>query len=209
MCTRYLAAPSSAEIARLFDARSSGAVFDVPEMFPGRVGAVIGRSPDGGLGVAAMRWGFPPPPGVKAPVVNVRNLASPFWRSALANPARRCLVPVSLFSEWGTGAEGKKTLHWFAVTDRPMVAFAGIWRPVPTLCDGQGDPVEEAQPARAFVFLTCEPNPLVGAVHPKAMPVILHAEDHDRWLDAPIAEAVTLAAPFPSQLMTTADPPIS
>jgi putative SOS response-associated peptidase YedK len=53
-------------------------------------------------------------------------------------------------------------------------------------------------------MLTCEPNTLVGAVHPKAMPVILHPEDHDRWLAAPLAEALPLAAPFPSQLMAMA-----
>ena len=31
-------------------------------------------------------------------------------------------------------------------------------------------------------FLTCEPNPLVVPIHPKAVPVILHPDDYDRWL---------------------------
>src|SRR3712207_9524243 len=31
--------------------------------------------------VDVMAWGFPPPPKSRAPVTNVRNLASPFWRS--------------------------------------------------------------------------------------------------------------------------------
>ncbi|MBK9005043.1 MAG: hypothetical protein IPM67_00835 [Sphingomonadales bacterium] len=40
---------------------------------------------------------------------------------------------------------------------------------------------------------------LVGAIHPKAMPVILHPQDYQRWLDGePVKE---LALPFPSQLM--------
>jgi len=47
-----------------------------------------------------MRWGFPPPPGVRNAVVNVRNYHSAFWRSALANPERRCLVPVTSFRAW-------------------------------------------------------------------------------------------------------------
>ena len=34
-------------------------------------------------------------------VTNVRNLRSPFWRSMLTTPTRRCLVPVTAFSEFG------------------------------------------------------------------------------------------------------------
>ncbi len=66
--------------------------------------------------------------------------------------------------------------------------FAGVWRP--------------AEGGSVFAFLTTEPNAIVAPIHPKAMPVILHEEDWDRWLDAPVEEALTLAAPFPSQLMS-------
>ena len=45
---------------------------------------------------------------------------------------------------------------------------------------------------------------MVAAVHPKAMPVILHEEDHDRWLDGTMDDVRELAAPFPSQLMAMA-----
>jgi len=45
---------------------------------------------------------------------------------------------------------------------------------------------------------------LVGAIHPKAMPVVLHDEDYDRWLMAPVKDALTLARTYPSQLMATA-----
>jgi len=41
--------------------------------------------------------------------------------------------------------------------------FAGIWRPTEA-----GD---------LFAFLTCNPNPLVGEVHPQAMPVVLDQSD--------------------------------
>ena len=34
-----------------------------------------------------------------------------------------------------------------------------------------------------------------------AMPVILHPDDWDRWLEAETADACALAQPFPSQLM--------
>ena len=51
-------------------------------------------------------------------------------------------------------------------------------------------------------LLTCEPNPLVAPIHAKAMPVILHLQDYDTWLDGEVATACELAAAFPSQLMS-------
>ena len=104
----------------------------------------------------------------------------------LADPARRCLVPLTSFCEW-TGNPGAKRKIWFALKDRPLFAFAGIWQPT-----GEGD---------RFAFLTCAPNDTVGAVHPKAMPVILNAEDHGRWLSADYDEACALAQPYPDQAM--------
>jgi putative SOS response-associated peptidase YedK len=119
----------------------------------------------------------------------VRNLASPFWRSVLANPERRCLVPVSDFCEW-EGEKGSKLARWFSLAASPLFAFAGVWRPT--------------EDGKAFAFLTCEPNPLVEPIHAKAMPVILHPEDYDGWLDGEVASACSLAQPFPSQLMRVA-----
>ena len=80
--------------------------------------------------------------------------------------------------------------RWFSLPSSPIFAFAGVWRP-----NEQG---------RAFAFLTCDPNPIVAPIHPKAMPVILHPEDYERWLTDPYVSACELATPFPSQLMAVA-----
>ena len=74
-----------------------------------------------------MRWGFPPPPNLgTAPVTNVRNLKSPYWRGWL-KAEWRCLVPATSFCEW-TDSRPKVT-HWFALDEsRPLFTFAGIWR---------------------------------------------------------------------------------
>jgi putative SOS response-associated peptidase YedK len=159
---------------------------DVPEV-AGSIYPFIVRNANGRRVIDVMRWGFPPPPNSKAPVVNVRNLSSPFWRGTLANAAMRCLVPATSFSEW-EGEKGHKMQRWFSIPSRPVFAFAGIWRPT--------------DHGNVFAFLTCEPNPLVGAIHPKAMPVILDDEDYATWLDG--APAHTLAKPYPSQLMVVA-----
>ncbi|UUL82222.1 SOS response-associated peptidase [Sphingomonas qomolangmaensis] len=171
-----------------------------PELFPDRRAYVV-RSEGAAVALDAMQWGFPhkvpgkridpvtgKPKMLDRKVTNVRNLQSSFWRSALTNPERRCLVPVTSFSEYGPGPIGKKPLWWFDVPSRPIFSFAGIWRPA----DG----------GAVFAFLTTEPNSVVGPIHPKAMPVMLHDADEARWLSAPIDEALKMVAPYPSQLMS-------
>ena len=48
-------------------------------------------------------------------------------------------------------------------------------------------------------FLTCEPNPTVGAIHPKAMPVMLDRNSFNRWLGDDHLSACELAVPYPDE----------
>ncbi len=187
MCNRYRMSAREIDLARAFNVPviEPDMQLPPPELFPKRKGLVV-REVDGIRRLEEMLWGFPPPPAARSPVTNVRNLTSPFWRRELATPALRCLVPVSEFCEW-EGATGAKVARWFRVLDRELFAFAGLWR---RFADGP-----------AYAFLTCDPNPLVAAVHPKAMPVVLHETDYDWWLQGSADEARELAVPFPSQLM--------
>lgn len=162
---------------------------------PSGPGYVV-RNADGRRVVDTMKWGYPNPVPGKAPVTNIRNYSSPFWRSSLKNAVQRCLVPVTSFQEWSVELDpetGKKKAHWFSVPSRKVFSFAGAWRQTDT------GPV--------FAFLTCgyeDDNPaahVVGRIHPKACPVILHQEDEERWLTAPLDDALPLACAYPSQLM--------
>lgn len=166
------------------------------DMWPGRTG-IVAMMRDGAKSAALMSWGISltvagkrPGTHVKKRVTNVRNLQSAFWRPMLTHASQRCLVPFTEFAEPDGRPNRGET--WFRVMTEDVAAFAGIWRP-PT---GDGAMAE-------FAFLTCEPNPLVGAIHPKAMPVILHPQDYDKWLSG--APAQELAVPFPSQLMVSAE----
>ena len=174
------------------------------EVWPRREAAVVRQSEQaGGAFVDLMTWGVPlslpgKRPGTKVTkhITNVRNLASPFWRSMLTKPEQRCLVPFTRFAEPKQG-QGRAE-HWFNVVGRPVAAFAGVWRWAEGI-EKPGEPKAEAQ--KVFAFLTCEPNPLVAPLHPKAMPVILAESDYQTWLTAGSDDAGKLAVPFPSQLM--------
>ena len=121
------------------------------------------------------RWGFPPIPGEKAPITNIRNLKSKWWRDVnrewLTARAYRCLVPFTAF------AEPVRDSTWFAVPGVEVATFAGIWRPWrgERLAEqpGQKRRARELRDWRLFSFLTTEANDVVRPVHEKAMPVIL------------------------------------
>ncbi|MCJ2180142.1 SOS response-associated peptidase family protein [Novosphingobium sp. 2580] len=184
---------SEKELAERYGAALPMADVTLPggELFPKRPAWVVRRR-GRALQLDIMRWGFPldvtgPRGGTTKAVTNVRNYASSFWRSALSDPAHRCLVPVTAFSEYGPGPAGGKPLYWFDVPSRPIFSFAGIWRP--------------ADNGPVFACLTTEPNSLIAPIHPKAMPVVLLEENEQRWLSASIEVALSLAVPFPGQLM--------
>lgn len=191
MCNLYRMTSNAQAIAQLFAVQTGGRNLPaLAEIYPDQDAPVVLL--DGSTRrLEMMRWGWPPFGDVKRPITNVRNLASPLWRSALAEPARRCLVPVTAFSEWSATPDprtGRKRKHWFDLPAEPLFAFAGLWRQTP---EGQ-----------RYAFLTCAPNATVGRVHPKAMPVILRpGEPCDRWLSADGAGAAALQQPLPDTLM--------
>jgi putative SOS response-associated peptidase YedK len=167
----------------------------LPAVYPDTLAPIVYTARDGERELALMRWGFPPPPNLgKAPVTNVRNLQSPYWRGWLKNEWR-CLVPATSFCEW-TDSRPKLT-HWFAHDEtRPLFAFAGIWRL------WSGERKGETGEHRLFAFLTADSNDIVRPVHAKAMPVLLtKPEEWNAWLTGSIAEAIALQRPLPNEML--------
>jgi putative SOS response-associated peptidase YedK len=138
---------------------------------------------------------------------NVRNTTSRHWQPWLT-PEHRCLVPFTSFSEPGRDAEGNYRPIWFRLSGEdpePLAFFAGIqlqsWEGVRKIKSGR-------ETADLFAFLTTEPNAEVGAVHPKAMPVILTEPDEiENWMTADWSEASGLQRPLPDGALMQVEAP--
>ena len=172
----------------------------MPSIYPDYQAPIV-RHEDGERIVANARWGMPSPAfalqgrNSDSGITNVRNTASSHWRRWLG-PANRCLVPLTSFAEAETLPGGSKQNAWFALDEsHPITFFAGIWVP-------QWKSVRKVKEGETtndlYAFLTTEPNKEVGAIHPKAMPVILTTPaEWETWLSADWATAGKLQRPLP------------
>jgi putative SOS response-associated peptidase YedK len=201
MCNLYSMSKGQQAIRELAGAMrdTTGNLPVLPGIFPDYAAPIVRTGADGVRELVMARWGMPSPAfalqgrQVDRGVTNVRNTASPHWRRWLG-PAARCLVPFTSFSEPGLNAEGKSEPVWFALDEsRPLAFFAGIWAGwTSTRKVSEGEVTCDL-----YAFLTTEPNAEVGAIHPKAMPVILtEAQDLETWLAAPWPEASQLQRPL-------------
>ncbi|WP_297490380.1 SOS response-associated peptidase [Acidocella sp.] len=208
MCNLYSVTKGQAAIRELTGAmqNSTGNLPPLPGVFPDYAAPIVRNQPDGRELMMA-RWGMPSPafalkgrssdPGV----TNIRNTASPHWRRWLG-PEHRCVVPFTSFSENEHLPDGAKPPVWFALDEtRPLACFAGIWtRWASVRKVKEGETINDV-----FGFLTTEPNQEVGAIHPKAMPVILTTrEEIDLWMTAPTTEALQLQRPLPDNTLVIA-----
>ncbi len=139
------------------------------------------------------QWGVPPPPAAGEAgrgVLTVRNPDSPFWIGNLRNAEFRCLVPATAVMEWGRTdpTTGKRRAHWFAPSDQPLFALAGVWK------DSE---------VPSFALLTCEPNAAWRHAGREAMPVILPGDPAvwGKWLRGEWKQAAALLLPYSSSLI--------
>lgn len=198
MCNLYNQTTAVEAMRQLFaDLENAAGNVETGDVYPDRMAPIVVASGEAHRLMRA-RWGLPSPPqfhspsGIDRGVTNVRNTGSPHWRRWLGT-AHRCLVPVDRFAEPRAGGRGAGNA-WFGHADGEPMFFAGIWVPQWTslrkLKDGETTD-------DLFAFLTCEPNNVVGAIHPKAMPVILtRADEWKSWLGAPWPEAQRLQRPL-------------
>lgn len=206
MCNLYSLTRGQAAILAMTRAMTdrTGNLPPLPGIYPDYRAPILRQGEDG-RELAMARWGMPSPavalkgrnsdPGV----TNLRNAGSPHWRRWLGE-ASRCVVPFTSFAEPASLPDGRKENAWFALgEDRPLAFFAGVWTRWTSVRK-----VKEGETTNdLFAFLTTDANAEVGAIHPKAMPVILTSEDEiEQWLTAPAQEALRLQRPLPDGMLT-------
>lgn len=202
MCNLYSITKSQTAIIEYTRAMrdTTGNLPPLPGIFPDYLAPIVRNAPDGVRELMMARWGMPGPPRFGgAPVTNIRNTKSPHWRRWL-KPENRCVVPWSSFCEYAD-TKPRKTPTWFSLDDsRPLAFFAGIWTSWHGTRGTKANPVEGEH--QLFGFLTTEANDVVGAIHPKAMPVILTEPDEiEVWFNAPAEAALRLQRPLPDGVL--------
>lgn len=148
--------------------------------------------------LSLVRWGLIPSwakdTSVAAQMINARSetaATKPAFRDALQ--FRRCLILADGFYEWRRTGKVKQP-YCFEVAEGKLFAFAGIWErwKAPS-----GTMVETCS------ILTTTPNAVTSAVHDR-MPVILHPDNYDLWLDPrmrSVAAVCELLKPYDARMM--------
>lgn len=192
MCNLYHLRKSAAEVAAHFGVDTPVQSNAGEEVYPGYPGMVV-REEAGARVLQSMVWGFPlrlkgmSPTAKPKPVNNIADLTKPMWVGLARKPEWRCLIPLTGFAE-AEGAKGSKTRTWFSVKDAPLFAWAGLWR----------DSAEWG-PVYSGVMTDC--NDAIRPVHDR-MPVLLHSDDHDRWLHGSFDDILAFQARcFPDNLI--------
>ena len=206
MCGRYNLRMTPAELQQAFDLFREPDWHPRSNIFPSQSILAIRfdesatpREP------VRLKWGFlapwakdekarPQPINAKA-----ENITGRMWGPAFKR--LRCLIPATSFYEWQTQLGGKKRPMDIGVANGDPFAFAGLW----SRWDRGEAPIESC------TIITTDANETLEPIHHR-MPVILHAEDYDRWLDpsSPADELHSLLRPYDGPMyatpVTTLDP---
>jgi putative SOS response-associated peptidase YedK len=145
-----------------------------------------------------LKWGLIPSwskdEKIGSKLINARaeTLAEkPSFRDAFRK--RRCLVLADGFYEWKRHENGTKTPMRIKLKSNEVFAMAGIW--------------ERWKKGNDTIFtctvITTSPNELMSNIHDR-MPVILHKDDEQTWLNSEFQDSQLLSKyfqPFPQELM--------
>lgn len=200
MCGRFNQSSPTESLARLFDAKPSGPTTPRHNVSPSHEVAVVRvLPPDRERKLDLLRWGLIPPWSKDSSLsggrmINARSESvteKPSFRTPLKR--QRCLVPADGFYEWKKADKRNQPYFIRLKTESPF-AFAGLWEKW-TGPDGKG--------VGTFTILTTYANEFLKDIHER-MPVILHPEDYDAWLDPKIQDptaVLPLLKPYPVEEM--------
>ncbi|MEX0269236.1 SOS response-associated peptidase [Leptolyngbyaceae cyanobacterium UHCC 1019] len=199
MCGRYTQRQSADAIAKQFQLKT---VPDSPPRYniaPTQlIAAVTQPKPSSQRRFRVFQWGLVPfwvkDASLGAKPINARAetvAQKPSFRAAFRH--RRCLILADGFYEWQRVGSAKQP-HFFHLQDDQPFAFAGLW-------EQWESPQNEI--LETCTILTTEANEVVRPVH-RRMPVMLHPDDYDQWIDPSLnvsSQLLPLLRPYPADEM--------
>jgi len=228
MCGRFSLSTDTKKIAEHFQLELPLDLQPRYNIAPTQSIAAVRTSRDGGSRELAMlHWGLVPfwaeDPATGSRMINARSetiASKPAYRHAIRK--RRCIIPADHFYEWKKTPDGKQPMA-IHLLDKALIGFAGIWErwegvapsspnsdrgtedgAQPGLFEQEEPAAEASTVLESCSILTTTPNEWMARIHSR-MPVILHPEDYERWLDRSIEEPSALTdlfEPFPADRMT-------
>ena len=188
MCGRYTLTKSFKTIKSHFKpVRMSLKYLPSFNIVPSQISAVITKSSNG-LQLEGMKWGLIPSWSKEInmgnKLINARSETlheKPSFRESFKN--KRCLIPADGFIEW----KGKQP-YYIRPKTQGLLAFAGLWS---TWDSGDG-------PLNTYTIITTEANKTLSPLHSR-MPVILHPENYEKWLNAESKALSQLLTPYPDK----------
>jgi putative SOS response-associated peptidase YedK len=177
MCGRFTQRQPTARLKKVFRVEEVPEVEARYNIAPTQNILGVRQSPDG-REMTYLKWGLIPSwaknTSMGAKLINARNetvAEKPSFREAFKR--RRCIIPADGFYEWQRTTSGKQPFFFHMRDDRPF-GFAGLWE----RWEGTG-----SEAINSCTILTTAANEVLRPVHDR-MPVILHPEDYELWLDA-------------------------
>ena len=174
---------------------------DLPPRYniaPSQAVAVIRHLPGKSfLQLDMLRWGLIPhwSENMKTAYkpINARSetlARKPSFRAAFKK--RRCLIVADGFYEWKHSGKIKQPFY-VQLKKGVVFGFAGLWE---TWNSSDGNIIESC------TIITTSPNELIREIHDR-MPVILHPEQYETWLQDPpsLQSLQQLYAPYPASRM--------
>jgi putative SOS response-associated peptidase YedK len=199
MCGRFTLRASAQTLATLFDVAEVPPLQPRYNIAPSQPIAAVRMQPGrSNREFTFLSWGLIPSWAkdikIGYKMINARAetaATKPSFRAAFKY--RRCIVPADGFYEWQK-VNGRKQPYFVHMKHDGPFGIAGLWE----RWEGpDGSVIESA------TLLTTGPNELMKPLHNR-MPVILHPDDYELWLDPSVKQSPLLDAllkPFPAEEM--------
>jgi putative SOS response-associated peptidase YedK len=176
MCGRFAQRSDPKRLAKEFKVAEVPNVEARYNLAPTQDILAVRESPDG-REMTFLKWELIPSwskdTSIGSRLINARSETAeekPSFRQAFKQ--RRCIIPADGFYEWQR-TNGKKQPFFFRMRDESPFGFAGLWE----RWQGMG-----GEAINSCTILTTEANEILRPVHDR-MPVILHSDDNELWLD--------------------------